>query len=194
MKTGERQEASELGGIEASHALRYLFALKYVKPSTRVLDFGCGCGYGTKILANTAKEVVGLDKSLDAISYAMKYWNASNIDYRLSSVVVDSNYDYAVCLELIEHVESPEEVLENIHDVLNEDGHLFISSPDESFNPYSKEKYPFHVRHFTQPEFTYLLESCGFKVIQKFHQISKTNPSLKPGWGGKTMVALCRKQ
>ena len=56
-------------GIVALHLKRYEFAQPYCA-GREVLDAGCGVGYGTAFLAETARRVVGVDRSGDAIDYA----------------------------------------------------------------------------------------------------------------------------
>jgi len=50
------------------HLQRYRYATKRCKG--RILDLGCGTGYGTKILYEADNEVYGIDNSQKAIDYA----------------------------------------------------------------------------------------------------------------------------
>lgn len=54
------------------HIQRYKFAAKNVYG--KVLDLGCGFGYGSAILANSEKveKVIGADISTSAVEYAKK--------------------------------------------------------------------------------------------------------------------------
>jgi len=56
-------------GIVALHLKRYEFARPFCVGKD-VLDAGCGVGYGTAYLAETARRVVGVDVDADAIEYA----------------------------------------------------------------------------------------------------------------------------
>src|SRR3954467_14298237 len=74
MKHGERQVAPTLEGIRADHVARYQFAAQLLKKPTRVIDFACGVGYGSKILADAGHFVYGYDRDPEAIAYAREHY------------------------------------------------------------------------------------------------------------------------
>lgn len=190
MKEGERQVASNLIGIDKSHTARYFFAAKHVDGA--VLDYGCGVGYGSRIMAMSGLEVTGFDPDPEAIKYAEDNYSHPSVNY----VSILSNYvtfNSVVCLEVIEHVEEPEHVLDEIWLMLKWGGNLIVSTPDERVMPWSEEKYPFHKKHFRQSEFKKLLENADFKIEKKFNQASKFEPVVRPGWGGSYNIAICKK-
>jgi len=55
--------------LEAEHRARYEFAKKFVE-RMRVLDLGCGEGYGSIMLSEVAQSVVGVDRDIQAINHA----------------------------------------------------------------------------------------------------------------------------
>ena len=73
--TGERiiPEVAECGPNTKTfieHKARYDFALRFVNSSMDVLDIACGVGYGSRILASAARNVVGCDIHDETIEYA----------------------------------------------------------------------------------------------------------------------------
>src|SRR4029450_12344424 len=68
--TGERFVPG-LGGTRLAyeHLHRYAFARQFVS-GRRVLDLGCGLGYGAELLAPSAHEVVSLDRDHETIRQA----------------------------------------------------------------------------------------------------------------------------
>ena len=74
MKPIERFDPDLMGGslLEAEHLARYRWAGALVE-GKRVLDAGCGTGYGSELLASQgAAEVVGVDVDADAIEAASR--------------------------------------------------------------------------------------------------------------------------
>ncbi len=59
------------------HLQRYKYALKRCKG--RILDLGCGTGYGTKMLYDKGNEVFGIDISQAAINYAKNKYPGPDI-------------------------------------------------------------------------------------------------------------------
>lgn len=170
--TGERY-LPNIDNIEMreEHVLRYYFAQQFVSGKV-VLDAACGEGYGTKIIAENAGKVYGLDISKETIESAKSKYNINNIEFLEGSIknipLEDHSVDVVVSFETIEHVdqETQEQFLEDIKRVLSEDGILIISTPNKKI--YS-DKYgynnEFHIKEFYREEFKNLLEKY-FKYIK----------------------------
>ncbi len=194
MKQGERQVSPSLTGIRPDHISRYLLATNYIEKSHKVLDFGCGVGYGAYILSPYAETIYAIDKEYEAIEYALEHYRSRNIVYRVgNSIDVEEFYDVVTAFEVIEHVDEPFEVLKEIQKAIKPLGTILISTPDADTQHYSPEKFPFHKRHFTQKEFTELIESCNLWPIARFTQKDKRNQKIEEGWGGLFNIAVCRK-
>src|SRR6202453_1161289 len=68
--TGERVIPGQVNDdLWSEHVARYAFARRYAQ-GKRVLDAGCGTGYGSAELAQAANEVMGVDVAANAIEYA----------------------------------------------------------------------------------------------------------------------------
>jgi 2-polyprenyl-3-methyl-5-hydroxy-6-metoxy-1,4-benzoquinol methylase len=151
------------------HIPRYSFANRYIKGS-RVLDFGCGTGYGSLSLAKFADHVTGLDIDVSAIKYANSKHVLPNLDYVVSSSLgaelVNNSFDVITCFEMIEHVDQPTQVaaVKSFKKLLAVDGTLIISTP----NPVVTSKYGpnlYHLREMSKGEFLELLRP-EFKYVQ----------------------------
>ena len=119
--------------MEVEHFARYRWASQLVA-GRRVLDAGCGVGYGSALLADAgAAEVVGLDLSAKAVHAAAQGVpaNATFVTGDVHTLAFeDERFDVVVCFEVIEHVEAQDEVIAELARVLAADGVLVVSSPN----------------------------------------------------------------
>ncbi len=98
-------------GVDAVHLKRYDFAAPFCV-GRRVLDAGCGVGYGSARLAETAASVVGVDVSEDAIGHAQANYGGVNVSFIAMDVAAldfgDASFDVVCSFETIEHVDDAE--------------------------------------------------------------------------------------
>jgi ubiquinone/menaquinone biosynthesis C-methylase UbiE len=143
---------------------RYAIAYELCK-GKRTLDYGCGEGYGTAILAKNASSVVGVDVDPEAIEHSKNlYADFSNASFHFleSSLLPfpDGHFEFITCFEVIEHVTNQEEILSELSRVLSPTGTLLISTPNKAeysdLNNYSNE---FHVKEFYIDEFRSFLKN-----------------------------------
>jgi len=170
--------------IRYEHIGRYRYAVKRV--GERVLDLGCGLGYGTRMIFDKSKkDVIGMDISADAIEYAKK--NYPGPKYVVGSAeklpFSDAYFDSVIAFEIIEHVDDPDRVLAEISRVLKPKGRLFISTPNPKHfrhmllhylagAPWPAQAYPnkYHKKEFAYDEFIALLKGHGFAIKHSFGQ------------------------
>jgi 2-polyprenyl-3-methyl-5-hydroxy-6-metoxy-1,4-benzoquinol methylase len=138
--------------IEVEHLARYRWAAQLVGGHT-VLDAGCGVGYGTAMLARAgAGEVVGLDLSAEAIEAARTAApaNASFVVGDVHALPFEAGrFELVVCFEVIEHVESQDNVIAELARVLAPGGVLAISSPNRDVYPAGN---PHHLHEYVPEE------------------------------------------
>lgn len=118
---------------EQAHIARYQWAQQFCKDSI-VLDAACGVGYGTKILAEVAKHVHGIDRSASAIQYAWEHYAVPNNGFEERSVFaisrIKADFDVVVSFETIEHLRKPERFVREVYKTLSENGLLVVSAPE----------------------------------------------------------------
>jgi 2-polyprenyl-3-methyl-5-hydroxy-6-metoxy-1,4-benzoquinol methylase len=155
--SGERHFLNEEINNEAEyynhlmHIATYQFALKYVKDK-RVLDYGCGSGYGSRMLSNIAEKVTAVDISEETINFAKSYYTANNLVFKNISELSDEKYDIITSFQVIEHVPDEKEYIKNLKSLLMPDGYLLISTPDKSnriFNYIQKPWNIFHLKEYS---------------------------------------------
>lgn len=163
--TGERFIPGE-GGIQLhyEHSHRYELARMHVV-DRRVLDYGSGEGYGSRLLARASESVVGVDVDPIAVAHAVeKYSGVPNLSFlQLDSHKLpypEGHFDVITCFEVIEHVPNPEEVLAELDRLLAPDGLLLISTPNKAeYSDKHDYKNEYHIREFYVDEFRRFLRS-----------------------------------
>lgn len=158
--TGERVIPGQVEiDLWNEHRARYVFARRFTA-GKRVLDIGCGSGYGTAELAHTAQSVDGIDIAPDAVAYARAQFPALNLQFTAASAAAlpfaAGSFDVITCFEVIEHLENWKELLLEARRVLDEHGLLLISTPNKSYYTESRGSEganPYHVHEFEADEF-----------------------------------------
>lgn len=149
------------------HLHRYAYALQFVN-GKRVLDLGCGEGYGSWILAQAAKDVVGIDKDFRIVKHAQETYRKDNLKFVEGKVeelqFCSSDFDVVVCFEVIEHIIAQEECLAEVRRVLRDEGLLLISSPVKSDIRKEDDLNPFHLKNLTSAEFERLISKTFVHV------------------------------
>ena len=171
--TGERliPEKHHRSLAYGEHMSRYRSVMNIVKNKV-VLDIASGTGYGTYMMAQDAKKVIGVDISQDAIDYSIEHYSSKNIEYKCGGAykipVQDNSIDIVVSLETIEHLDKPEIFVKEVKRVLRKDGLFVVSTPnDDQF----VEGNEFHVHQFQLPELKKLTVKY-FKNIKYYYQLS----------------------
>jgi 2-polyprenyl-3-methyl-5-hydroxy-6-metoxy-1,4-benzoquinol methylase len=133
--------------IEAEHHARYRFAAAVVR-GKRVLDAGCGVGWGSQILvAAGAASVEGVDIDESAVRESrVRCPSGTFVRADLTALPYEQqSFDVITCFEAIEHVEDPLRGLDEFRRVLALGGILLVSSPNPAVYPAGN---PFHIHEF----------------------------------------------
>ncbi len=158
---------------EYEHIPRYVLA-RMLATGKQVLDFGCGTGYGTAMLAEQATEVIGLDIDCHAISWARDYHCDSRLRFYqsddLGATLPCASFDLITCFEMIEHVDHAmqRDTIASISRLLMDDGVFVISTPNPEVTKLYGEN-PYHLREMTEREFIDLL-SESFSHVKILYQ------------------------
>jgi SAM-dependent methyltransferase len=132
----------------------------------RVLEVGCGEGYGTALLARDAASVLGVDYDALTVAHAARtYPQASFVRANLAALPVRSaTVDVLATLQVIEHVWHHHEFLAQCRRVLRAGGTLLVTTPNRlTFSPgLDAPVNPFHTKEFTAAELVDLLRLGGF--------------------------------
>jgi ubiquinone/menaquinone biosynthesis C-methylase UbiE len=158
--TGERVIPGEVDpDLWNEHAARYAFAARVAR-GRKVLDAGCGAGYGAANLAQEATAVLGVDISEDAIAFAREHYRAGNLCFEQASCLEipaeEASFDLVVAFEIIEHLSDWRAFLGEVRRVLTPSGQFLVSTPNKVYYAEARgELGPnlFHVHEFEYEEF-----------------------------------------
>ena len=99
----------------------------------RILDIGCGNGSLTNFIAQQGYEVVGIEESESGIKLASENFPDCKFIqgsiYNLPYQKLEDKFDVAICLEVIEHLFYPKELVRAAKKVLKPNGRLMITTP-----------------------------------------------------------------
>ena len=156
----------------------------------RVVDLACGEGYGTSVLARTARSVVGVDANPEAFEHARAKYTTRTT--RFERDLIDTwqgDVDCVVFLQTIEHVQDPDATLAHIRELIGPAGIAFISTPNVlTLAPEGAEKSgnPWHVKEYRADEFRELCERHfgSVDLFGLFHarKLALHALALKLGW------------
>lgn len=158
--TGERVIPGEVDpDLWNEHAARYAFAGRMAR-GRKVLDAGCGAGYGAAELAREAREVLGIDIAAEAIHYAREHYRTDNLRFeRASCVEIPApvgSFDLVVAFEIIEHLSDWRGFLGEVRRVLSPGGQFLVSTPNKLYYAEARAELgpnPFHEHEFEYEEF-----------------------------------------
>ena len=155
--TGERFVPYLTGVIRLEHMHRYHLAC-HIAQGRDVLDIACGEGYGSAMLARTARSVTGVDIAQDAIEHAERAYARDGLEFRLGSAteipLEDGSVNLIVSFETIEHLTEHDRMMAELRRVLRPEGLLLISSPNKSvYSDRDSYENPFHARELYTEEF-----------------------------------------
>ncbi len=158
--TGERVVPGEVDpDLWNEHLSRYAFAAR-LGWKKRILDAGCGAGYGSSELARVGLRVVGVDVSWEAVEFAAATYRSPNLRFLASSCAAlpfaGKSFDLVVAFEVIEHIEEWPSLISEARRVLAPGGQFIVSTPNKAYYTDSRRRSgpnPFHVHEFEFEEF-----------------------------------------
>lgn len=128
-----------------------------------IADFGCGCGLMLENLLQYGKPI-GMDYSEEALQYCKLNYNGELLQVDIEQYDETDRFDYAVALDVIEHVEHDTLAMTNIFNSLHDNGVCVVTVP-ALMSLWSKhDENCMHCRRYNKE----MLEKCiiesGFEV------------------------------
>lgn len=148
-----RIEARELVGLARLHS------------QARVLEVGCGGGELLRRLTPRVRLAVGVDLSPAGLLLAGATGGVRVVWARAESLpFAAGSFDAVVAQHLVEHLESPDQALQEWHRALRPGGILVLVTPNAAYPDPSHFHDPGHVHLFTASALRSALERNGFRV------------------------------
>lgn len=145
---------------------------KLIPFGSRILEFGCGTGrLITKL--ELYYETYGIDISHYAINQAQAKSKTTKYYYHLDDfLLLKKTIDGILAINVIEHIENPEDLLKKFNLILKKCGYLFIHLPVSSnqLSKYLVEKFYNDETHVFVPsidELESMLFDNGFKLVHR---------------------------
>ena len=156
-------------GATRAHLARYYLARGFLGTSDRVLDVGCGTGYGSFLLSmRGACSVLGVDYSAEAIATAKNIYTTPWTTFKQLDVerepLPEEKFNVSVAIEVLEHLNDPKAVMEKIAKVTTR---LIIYSVPTGEK---KGANPFHKQTFTVEQARQLGNIDGWLPFHSFMQ------------------------
>ena len=107
----------------------------------KVLDVGCGGGILCESMAAKGAQVTGIDAENDAILSARTHAQENQLPINYLCTPIEeydaSFFTSITCMEMLEHVQEPLEVLRHCARLLEPGGYLFLSTINRTFKAYT---------------------------------------------------------
>lgn len=142
--------------------------------NAKIVDIGCGGGILTESMARCGAKVTGIDMAEGPLAVARLHGIESGVtvDYQKISAEAfaarhSGQFDVVTCLEMLEHVPSPAQIIASVHALLRPGGHAFFSTINR--NPKS------FLFAIVGAEYLLKLLPAGTHEYQKFIRPSELN-------------------
>lgn len=159
--TGERlHDGDPLFAVDlARHHAAYAYARSRIRGG-RVLDLGCGTGYGTAGLTDAGASVLGIDRIAPDAENRSGGAQFARADLR-GLPLLERSFDLVISFQVIEHLKDPTPYLDAIGRLVREDGLAILTTPNIEL---SHGANPYHVHEYRADELAECLRS-------RFHEV-----------------------
>jgi SAM-dependent methyltransferase len=152
----------------------------------RTLDCGCGNAYFTHQAALRGAECLGItihewerqncEEMRDFLGHGedRMAFRVARLDELAADPTQHGRYDQVLLLDVIEHIRDAHGTFRRIHDLLDEDGFVYITTPDRDWSAHAsklrvtRREDGWHVRNgYSFKQLEAILERSGFEPIDR---------------------------
>ncbi len=134
-----------------------------------VVEIGAGSGHFARLLARLAKHVTVFEPSSGLESCDLPEPNITLVSSMFKPGVVPGPCDLLICRQVLEHLDSPQEMLQGIRTVLADSGIAYLEVPRADYIEQHALAIGFHTAHvqyYHLANFEKLLERNGFVIVR----------------------------
>lgn len=151
---------------------------KYVQPPFEFLDIGCGNGSLLKSLEHAfpGSHATGVDGYLEALINARRRTKTATLV--LQDLTKETwqefsrTYNVVTLLDVLEHLDQPEDVLRHVRRLLKPSGIVIVSVPAHQWLWSERDVFLGHRKRYCRRTLRTLLEQSGFRVHHTSHLFS----------------------
>lgn len=151
--------------IYLMHKSSYLWAARWCE-GKNILDYGCGTGYGSNIIAGESEKICAVDVSTDALDFARSHYSHPNLTFKAIESnqplpFPSSSFDVVISFQVIEHIENDEFYISEASRVLKSGGVLLLITPDRKNRLFCWQQpwNRWHIREYSEKHLTKLIEN-----------------------------------
>lgn len=180
------------------HIIELLIKIKfkYSIANQNIIELGCGLGHNLTIFKND-NTVLGVDGIEEVTKIGSEKFGIDILNINLEEplhVIENSSFDWVLCLDVLEHLNNPFNLIMEIHRILKPNGKAIINVPNhfdwrgrlkilfgsdidtKNFFPDSNEWNLEHIRFFTYNGFLNGFKKANFSIIDDYSKYLSTLP------------------
>ncbi|MGH7856632.1 MAG: class I SAM-dependent methyltransferase [Candidatus Binatia bacterium] len=149
--------------IYQGHIAVHRYGHRRLPSGLRVLDLGCGEGYGSDLLAGRARFCVAIDQDPSVVRVAARKYGRPGLHFVVADAAFlpfrSDAFGAVWAVEVIEHLPEPVAGLNEAHRVLRGGGLCYLSTPNRPVSSPQGVLNPYHFREFDAGELRALLST-----------------------------------
>lgn len=146
--------------------------LDQLDQDSNLLDAGCGIGLNSFLAARKGFKVLGIDNDkikIESAKYLLSKNRYDNINFKLANILqlskLKQKFESVICFEVLEHVKDDKKAVQEISNILTNNGKLILSVPGRGFISLTNQYVKHHVREgYNLEELENLLTRADLKI------------------------------